>query len=147
MRHDTIRFGDSANFVELSVLELGKLPGMTPGDVRLDISVRDNDFAASYDQVWIAEADWSRFMQSLSTLEKERTGHASLRSMSPDEFELNLRIVGHAGGCVNADGYLSRYHFGFSSGIPMQSRVYYSIAVDPSLLREIVESFLAITDP
>jgi hypothetical protein len=146
MSRGAIHLGDSDDFVELCCLEFGKSPGMSDGDVRLGVTVHDNDCAASYDQVWIAKDDWSRFLASLTHLEREREGHAALLSMSPDEFELHLAIAGHRGGTVNAHGFLSRYHFGFPGGTA-QSRVYFSLPVDPSTLRQLMESFVALGQP
>lgn len=143
MSHEAIRLAGSEGFIELRCLEVGRLPGMSDGDLRLGVAVRDNDCAASYEQVWIAKDDWSRFLASLSRLEREREGDAALFSMSPDEFELHLAIAGHRGGAVNAHGFLSRYHFSFPGGAA-QSRVYFSLPVDPSTLRQLVESFIAL---
>ena len=58
MSHQAIRLGDSNDFIELRCLQVGKAPGMSDGDLRIGVSVRDNDCAASYEQVWIAKDDW-----------------------------------------------------------------------------------------
>jgi hypothetical protein len=142
MSHKAIRLGDSNDFIELRCLEVGKAPGMSDGDLRLGVSVQDNDCAASYEQVWIAKDDWTRFLARLSQLEREREGHAALLSMSPDEFELHL-VIHRRGGTVDAHGFLSRYHFHFPGGTA-QSRVYFSLPVDPSMLRRLTESFAAL---
>jgi hypothetical protein len=141
MSHEAIRLGGLNDFIELRCLEIGKLPGMS-GDLRMGVAVRDNDCAASREQVWIAKDDWSRFLASLSQLEREREGQAALLSMSPDEFELHL-VIRSRGGAVNAHGFLSRYCFGFPGGTA-QSRVYFSLPVDPSTLRQLMESFVAL---
>jgi hypothetical protein len=142
----TIRLGDATDFVELHCVEFGKPPGMSDGDLRLSVSVSYERFSGSYDEIWIARDDWSQFVASLVRLEREREGVASLFSLSPDEFELHLRIVGHRGGAANVDGFLSRYNFCLPSGT-QQSCVYYSFYVDPSMLREIVGQFIDFGQP
>ncbi len=51
MSHEAIRLGDSKDFVEIEVLELGTLGGQNEGDLRLGVSVSNGTFAGSYDQV------------------------------------------------------------------------------------------------
>jgi hypothetical protein len=145
MTDEAIQLGSGANYVELRCLELGKAPGMSDSDLRLSISVHDNGCAASYEQVWIAKEDWSRFLVSLFQLERDREGHAALLSMSPEEFELHFQIR-RRGGPVDAYGFLSRYHFHYPAGT-VQSRVYYSVPIDPSMLRQLLDLFVALSAP
>jgi hypothetical protein len=145
MSHEAIRLGDPNDFVEIEVLERGTVDGQNEGDLRLGVSVRCGTFSGSYDQVWIAKDGWSSFVGGMR-LERERNGQASLHSMSPDEFELHLRVVDRAGHLA-AHGCLSRYHFGHPSGKATRSRIEYHMAVDPSILREVVLSFEAVSQP
>lgn len=146
MSHGAIRLGDSNDFVEIEVLERGTLDGRNEGDVRLGVSVRNGMFSGSYDQVWIAKDEWSSFLGSMTRLERDRSGQASLASMSPDEFELHLQVVDCAGHLA-AHGCLSRYHFGHPSGKATRSRIEYHMPVDPSVLRELVLSLEALGQP
>jgi hypothetical protein len=146
MSHEAIRLGDSNDFVEVEVLERGTLDGQNEGDVRLGVSVRSGTFAGSYDQVWIDRDKWSSFVAGMQRLERERTGQASLMSMSPGEFELHLQVIDRAGHLV-AHGCLSRYHFGHPSGKESRSRIEYHMPVDPSLLREFVLSLERLGQP
>ena len=146
MSHEAIRLGDLNDFVEIEVLERGAVHGQNEGDLRLGVSVRCGTFAGSYDQVWIAKDAWSSFVGSMRRLERERNGQASLVSMSPEEFELHLQVVDRAGHLA-AHGCLSRYNFGHPSGKTARSRIEYHVAVDPSMLRELVLSFEASGQP
>jgi hypothetical protein len=146
MSHQAIHLGGSNDFVHIEVLERGSLDGRNEGDLRLGVSVRTGTFAGSYDQVWIAKDEWSSFLGSMRRLERDRSGQASLRSMSPDEFELQLQVVDRAGHLA-AHGCLSRYHFGHPSGKSIRSRIEYHMPVDPSLLRELVLSLEGLSQP
>ena len=146
MSHEAIRLGDSNDFVEIEVLERGTRDGQSEGDLRLGVSVRIGTFAGSYDQVWIAQVNWSSFLGSMRRLERDRSGQASLASMSPEEFELHLQVVDHAGHLA-AHGCLSRYHFGHPSRKSTRSRIEYHVPVDPSLLRELVLSLERLGQP
>jgi hypothetical protein len=143
MSQETIRFGDSNDFVEIEVLERGTLDGRNAGDLRLGVSVRNGTFSGSYDQVWIAKDEWSSFLGGMRRLERERSGRASLVSMSPEEFELHLQIVDRAGHLATY-GCLSRYYFGHLLGKPTRSRIEYHMPVDPSRLRELLLSLEAV---
>jgi hypothetical protein len=146
MSHAAVRLGDSNDFVEIEVLERGTLDGRNEGDLRLGVSVRNGTFAGSYDQVWIAKDEWSSFLGGMRRLGRDRSGQASLVSMSPDEFELRLQVVDRAGHLA-AHGCLSRYHFGHPSGTATRSRIEYHMPVDPSLLRELVFSLERLGRP
>jgi hypothetical protein len=146
MSHEAIRLGDPNDFVEIEVLERGTRDGQNKGDLRLGVSVRSGTFAGSHDQVWIAKDEWKSFLGSMRRLERDRSGQASLVSMSPEEFELNLQVVDRAGHLA-AHGCLSRYHFGHPSGKATRSRIEYHTPVDPSLLRELVLSLEALGQP
>jgi hypothetical protein len=127
MPHEAIRLGDATSFVELRFLEHGAEATPSEGDVCLSVSARSETFSGEYDQVWIEKDDWRSFLGSLRRLERERTGQASLASMSPDEFAIHLKIVDRAG-----PGPLSNE---------------YHVDVDPGLLRELVASFESIAGP
>lgn len=134
MAHPKLRFSDG---VEIELLEVGEPPGMDKGDRQLRVAVEADGFTGEYDQVWIAAAKWANFVSELRTLELMRKGSARVRSISPDEFDLELRIIDQAGHLV-ARGSLSRYHFGRPSGQTERSCIQYSVPLDPSLLRQIV---------
>ena len=142
MSRAPLKVSDGADFFELRALEYGEPPGMDHGDLRLGVSVRFDGIADAYDQVWIAASDWRGFILALKRVEQERKGEASLLSISPGEFELRLRIVNVKGHPV-AYGHLSRYHF-LPSLPTIRSSVPYYVKVDPSMLRELVDSFLEL---
>jgi hypothetical protein len=137
MPDDVIKLGSGNDFMELEVLERGTHLGQSEGDLRLRASVEFEQFAGTHDEIWIDNDDWTKFILSLTRLELERTGAASLVSMSPDEFELHLEIIDPAGH-LDAHGCLSRYHFGSGT---LRSRIEYRVGIDPSMLRELLMQF------
>lgn len=141
MANAEIRLGDPPDSLDLRLLEYGTVAGRSEGELRIGVSVSFDEFAGTYDQIWIGKANWASFISSLGRLERERTGKASLFAMSPDEFELHLEVV-DASGHLDAHGFLSRYHFPRRSNA-LRSRIEFRFGVDPSLLRELVRSFAA----
>ena len=105
----TIRNG--ANAIELIVLE--RIPDdlPTPGDVRLRVRVEVEGFAGFSDRAWIEKAVLHRFVEGVQELERTRKGEATLESMSPGEFALQLRSVDRAGHLA-ATGQLKRVTYG-----------------------------------
>jgi hypothetical protein len=141
MSHETIRLGHSTSFVELRCAEVGKAPGMS-GDLKLEIAVSYNGFSGRYDEVWIAAHEWAAFIGALTQIEREHRGRASVRAMSPEEFELQLEVA-HGDAWATAHGYLSKYVIGFPTGT-VQSRIYFSAAVGPSTWTEVVPSLITL---
>jgi hypothetical protein len=134
MPRETLRLADPHDFVELQVLERG-----TVGDLRLRVTVRSDGFSGEYDEVWVARQDWLAFADSLRTLERSRTGVASVASMSPGEFSLSLEAVNRAGH-VAAHGVLSRYHLRPGAPAAGRSAIAFRVGVDPSKLHELVDA-------
>jgi hypothetical protein len=140
-----VRLSSGVDFVELRCHEIGKEPGMSEGDLRLGVSVCSGFFSGAYDEIWIAQLDWRQFIQSLTNLERDRRGKASLVAMSPDEFELHIEIVGAAGHIV-AYGFLSNYSWRRPVPIARLSRVEFGFSLDPSLPRILLEEFIALSN-
>jgi hypothetical protein len=140
-----IRLGGAQNFVEFGFLERGASGTPDEGNLRLGITASSDGFTGRYDAVWIAADEWRGFLASLRQLERERIGEASIRSMSPDEFELHLRIVTR-GGSLAAYGRLSRYHFSHPSGTTARSSVEYHFPIDASMLRSVVDSIASLPE-
>src|SRR5262245_27545991 len=76
--------GDNA-WVELARLEVD--------DQAFDVQCSVGDFAGRNGQVWIDDNEHRRFIEALRSLERDRRGEASLRAISPQEFELMVRVV------------------------------------------------------
>ncbi len=134
-----LRLGDASDFVALRMLKYETYVGQSEPDIRLGVSVRADDFTGEYDQVWIARQDWVHFIVHLNRLERERIGEAALYAMSPEEFELRLKIVTPKGDLA-ACGFLSKRQLR-GHGEWVKSRVEYWFDLDPSMLREWVDRF------
>ena len=95
---------DSGNGrVTITLLERGV--GQGAGDVRLRVRVTSIGFAGEYDGVWIEVRTATTFIDQLAALERDRRGSATLTSMSPDDFSLQVRIVDSAAHAA-ASGFL-----------------------------------------
>jgi len=65
--------------------------------VRFTVETRCRGFSSTLAGIYIFFDDLSDFISEFQTLENERRGEARLRSASPDEFELLVRIIDRAG--------------------------------------------------
>ena len=127
---------DSVNGrVTITLLERGV--GQGAGDVRLRVRVTSIGFTGEYDGVWIEVQSAIAFIDQLAALERDRRGSATLTSMSPGDFSLQVRIVDSAGHAA-ASGFLGRW-FPNERG-PVEARVGFDLNVEPDrlpyLLRE-----------
>ena len=83
----------------LELEEIERVPDHlpTPGDVRVRATVTLQDFAGSYDGIWLSHSDLSNFVKQLRTVVQTRKGTAKLEAMSPGEFTMEVRSVDAAG--------------------------------------------------
>src|SRR5262245_10568595 len=103
-------------------------------DVRSSVGA----FAGRNPRVWIDANDQRRFLGELRDLERNRRGEARVAAMSPDEFELVVRLVDSLGH-VWVEGMIGRLqYFGQRS-----DRTVLSFSLDPTslplLVREVVD--------
>jgi hypothetical protein len=131
-----LEIADSLNGrVNITFLERGV--GQSAGDVRLRVRVLSIGFAGEYDGVWIEAQNTTEFIDQLAALERDRRGSATLTSMSPGDFSLQVRIVDSAGHAA-ASGFLGRW-FRNQRG-PVEARVGFDLNLEPDrlpyLLRE-----------
>lgn len=82
--------GRDKEYVE--IVERERIPGTlpTPGDVRVEVTVRLQDFMGKYDQVWLSRPCLVDFVREFETLIKRGFGKVSLEAMSPDELRLEI---------------------------------------------------------
>ena len=75
--------------------ELERVPNHlpTPGDVRVNATVRLQQFSGSYSGVWFARPDLDKFVDQLSSVIETNQGAAILASMSPGEFLLEINSM------------------------------------------------------
>jgi hypothetical protein len=89
----------------------------TPGDVRVEVTIRLQEFAGSYENVWLSRPELQSFLGQLSDLIETRKGKAELHSMSPDEFWLEIRPADTSGHFEVAT-QLKRHQYGGTPHCP-----------------------------
>lgn len=100
-----------------------------------DVRSAAGDFAGRNPNIWIDANEQRRFLEELRHLERERRGTAQVAAMSPNEFELVIRVV-DATGHISIEGLIgtlrpfgSRYHHLLFK---------FSFALDPTDLPKLV---------
>ena len=140
IRFEEIENGD---FVSIRKLDVGTDGTLAEDDLLLDVFVRSASFSASTD-TWVLAAEWRSFVEGLRIVESTRAGAATLRSMSPDEFEITVAVVDRAGH-TTATGFvgrrLRRASFGDDACV---SRICFDVRFDPSQLPHLVRELSAI---
>ncbi len=101
---------DRDDFIEILLVE--RTPSSRPGagDLRLHVRVAFSTFRGEYDKIWVEAAAFAAFFSELEALETRRRGSATLGSMSPDEFILDIHSTG-AAGHIAISGQLGRLCF------------------------------------
>ena len=105
---------------------------MRPGDFRATVRVSTLGFGGTNEHVWIAADDFQRFIEAFRVLERDRRGRAQLGSMSPEDFELSIRVRDRAGH-VTASGWVGRASYSSTREL-IAARVGYSFDIDPTHL-------------
>ena len=105
-----MKLGSGSEFIELTELE--RTPKRVPcaGDIRVEVSIRLQDFNGRYSGVWLEFAEMARFISQLEDLEKTRRGSARISGMSPKEFSFEIRSsdkLGH----MEVEVSLQRYQY------------------------------------
>lgn len=93
-----IFIGRDEEHLELEEMERVPKHLPTPGDVRVKVTLRLQDFRGSYPNVWLSKLGLERFVGELKLLVETRKTKAKLNAMSPEEFSLELRpydTLGH----------------------------------------------------
>jgi hypothetical protein len=79
------------HFVEISLMEEAE-SGYDSGDVRLLIAAESHGFTGRT-EVWVLQEEIARFARDLTDLNRNLKGSAILRSVSPNELELEVLAV------------------------------------------------------
>jgi len=82
--------GYEREYVEITEQERVPDTLPTPGDVRVEVTVRLDEFGGRYARVWLAKPDLERFIGDLEAVLSSYAGQACLEAMSPDEFSLQV---------------------------------------------------------
>ena len=75
-----------------------------------DVKCSVGEFSGRNGQIWIDANEQRLLLEALRSVERNRRGEASLKTMSPEEFELVVRVVDLAGH-VFVEGLISKLHF------------------------------------
>jgi hypothetical protein len=146
-----MRLHDGENYLEFDVVERLDCRSQGERDTNFFVRVRVSHVGVSDIETvftaettcWIGFGELVCFAEQLRTLEKRRVGSANLKSMSPDELELEIRStdgVGH----VAAFGYVGcSVPCWLDSGKLLRHvpKVSFAIPFDPSELASLCVEF------
>ena len=135
---------DGENFLELTVIHRSNTvydAGDTQFAVRLQITGQKTIFAVEAG-CWIELRLLVAFAKQLSTLEEQRQGAAALQSMSPDEFQLEIRSTDQIGQMAAVGQVGHWFHTG--AGDPYWSDIKFRVPFCPSELPTLVSEFRAV---
>jgi|SRR5438552_11155797 len=104
-------------------------------DEAFDVRCAVGDFAGRNPRIWIDANEQRRFLAALRDLERDRRGEARIAAMSPEEFELAVRIVDSLGH-VSVDGMLGRLQYVGQRHDRLLVR--FSFPLDPTSLPKLV---------
>ena len=121
-----MRIEDESGWVELRRKE---------GEEAFHVEASVGEFAGSNPNIFIAASELRQFGSNLRQLEHDRRGEARLKAMSPDEFELAVRVV-DAAGHVTVNGLIGRLKY--SENAHHDLRFMYSFELDPTGLPMLV---------
>src|SRR5262245_5700587 len=75
-----------------------------------DVQCAVGDFAGRNPRIWIDANEQRRFLGALRDLERDRRGEARMAAMSPEEFELAVRVIDSVGH-VSVEGMIGRLQY------------------------------------
>ena len=141
-----MRIGDATDYLELEVLEVLP-PGLpSPGDVRVQATLRLRDFSGSFTEVWIEKPELERFTADLARFVESGSGEVRLQAMSPEELTLVLRwtdALRVSEGCADCsvEAHLGRYQY--SGETPFQATLSGGFELDSAQLPALLSWFAA----
>ena len=109
------------------------------GDARFHVNVDVSAFRSSNENVWIAAPALAAFVADAEVLERDRVGSATLESISPAAFCLELGVHGLARQ-IRARGYLNRRSI---APARCELRLSFEFEMDPWHVRELIECLRA----
>jgi hypothetical protein len=139
-----IFIGRDEEHLELEEMERVPLYLTTPGDVRVKVNLRLQEFRGSYSNVWLSKSDLERFVGQLKLLVETRKTTAKIEAMSPGEFSFELRpydSLGH----FEASVQLGRHQFSGPTYWP--TAISGGFEIEPSDLVPILAGFQALLEP
>jgi len=100
-----------------------------------DVRCAVGDFAGRNPHIWIDANEQRAFLSALRDLERERRGEARIAAMSPEEFELSIRVV-DLPGHVFVEGMIGRLQ-SFARRSERHA-IKFSFTLDPTRLPKLV---------
>lgn len=128
-----IRSDDQRAYVQIQ-------PSLPPshGALTLAVQLHAHGFSGRYGNVGVFVVELHRFTLALEQLERQRTGAATLHSISPDAFVLTVTMADRAGH-IRVTGSLRRYKRVVDDFTALAVSVAFEL--DPSTLPAVVEQF------
>src|SRR5437867_13186394 len=99
------------------------------------------DFSGCNPRIWIDANDQHRFVTELQDLERDRRGEARVAAMSPEEFELGVRVVDSAGHVV-VEGLIGKLQYFGQRHARLLFR--FAFVLDPTRLPSLVRDVLEL---
>ena len=86
-----MKIGTEEEFMELIELERNPQNSPCAGDVKVNVTIKLQSFFGQYSDVWLELPEVEMFLIKLQELNQSRSGNATIESMSPNEFSLDIR--------------------------------------------------------
>src|SRR3954471_16500968 len=94
-----------------------------------DVQCTVGDFSGRNPRIWIDADEQRRFLEALRDLDRDRRGEARITAMSPEEFELTVRVFDSAGH-VSVEGMIGTLQY--SSHRYDRLQVKFAFILDPT---------------
>jgi hypothetical protein len=101
----TMMIGQGHEYIRIEERERVPATLPCPGDVRVEVTVRLQDFGGTYSRIWLSKPDLVRFTKDLEAVLTLGTGRACLEAMSPEEFRLQLEPRTHGDTSASTSGW------------------------------------------
>ena len=130
-----MRIYTDENAIEIRLLETGR------EDFHIGVKVSANGFVAQKDSIGINTESFGVFLKQLKAFQQYQTGEVILDSISPGEFQMQLRAAGKRYHVV-VQGQISRTIYQAESAL--LNTLQFAFRVDSSYLKGIVSDFEAL---
>ena len=138
-----MKIGNNNEYIEL--IEQERVPEHLPtsGNVRVKVSVQLQEFHGSYENVWLDKNELRIFLKELHKLNETRKGKVYLKSLSPDEFWVEIRTIDSVGH-FEVQVQLKRHQYSGPTYWP--TSVAGGFELDPFQLESIIKGFRALVE-
>ena len=138
-----MKIGNDNDHIELT--EQKRVPKSLPtsGDVKVKVVVQLQEFRGMYENVWLDKNELHIFLKELEKLNETRNGKVKLKSLSPDEFWMEIRSIDKVGH-FEVQTQLKRYQYSAPKNWP--TMVAGGFELDPSQLETVIKGFRALVE-